>query len=89
MAYRVIAVRIETNFLRHWEVASWAANTTVVKVLAYRADSTVSQGAGWFAASHVLVTDYHVVRAAVNYEVIYADGMYAAPGCGTGTRPVT
>src|SRR5262249_5274189 len=32
-------------------------------------------GSGWFFNSHVLTTDYHVVHSAVNYEVIYADGM--------------
>ena len=52
-----------------------AADTTVVKVLAYYPNGNVSQGTGWFADSRVLVTDYHVVHSAISYEVIYADRM--------------
>jgi hypothetical protein len=52
-----------------------AADTTVVKVLAHYANGDLSQGTGWFCDSHVLITDYHVVRSAISYEVIYADGM--------------
>jgi S1-C subfamily serine protease len=54
---------------------SRAADTTVVKVLAYYPNGDVSQGTGWFVDSRVLVTDYHVIRSAVSYEVLYQDGM--------------
>ena len=54
---------------------SRAAETRVVKVLAYYPDGDVSQGTGWFVDSRVLVTDYHVIRSATNYEVLYEDGM--------------
>jgi S1-C subfamily serine protease len=56
-------------------VASWAADTAVVKVLAYYPNGNVSQGTGWFFNGHVLATDYHVVRNGVNFEVVYEDGM--------------
>lgn len=66
-----------------------AADTTVVKVLAHYANGDLSQGTGWFCDSHVLITDYHVVRSAISYEVIYADRMVRTASCGTGAQPVT
>jgi hypothetical protein len=45
---------------------SRAADTAVVKVLAYCPNGDVSQGTGWFVDSRVLVTDYHVIRWATS-----------------------
>ena len=56
-------------------IASWADDTAVVKVLAYYGNGTISQGTGWFINGRLLVTDYHVIRSSVSYEVTYEDGM--------------
>jgi hypothetical protein len=61
-------------------VAGRAADTAVVKVLAYYPNGNVSQGTGWFFNSHVLATDYHVVRDGVSFEAIVVPGHVALFG---------